>query len=230
MEYGFRGNQNFFQKTKNILIDLLEDINLNLINEILIFGNRGSILHKTDFTNFNGEFTESFYFEKNFDKKFGMIVSFFDLNMIEDLNEFLIYILSHLEQDGVFIGCFIGELSLIKTRNKLWAIEEKTDGRFGARISPMIKLQDLNQLLYSFGFKNLITLKDDIVLAPMTLYDILHEIRLHGENSMLAKSENISKNLFKAIIQDEEKYNDNLEILSFCGTFSTKLFATQLKI
>ncbi|MDX1924675.1 MAG: hypothetical protein SFT91_05610 [Rickettsiaceae bacterium] len=214
-----------------IIKDLLEDIDFSQVKKILILGGRGSIFSSTELGE-NLHIEEQYYTNQELSKKYDIIISFYDISTIVDINMFLIWVKFHLNENGVFAGCFVGEESLMNTRLKLWALEEKIEGGYSNRILPMIRLQNFNQLLYQSGFVNLISFSERISLGEGNIYKFLRYIRECGDNSSeiapVSTIRPISRKLYQAIAKSKENYNDNLDIIGFCSSSSTALFANKV--
>ncbi len=218
---------------KNIIFDFLEDIQINKISKILILGHFNEFITQDIQRSCNATVNRLLYHNQAHEEKYDLIISFYDICKILDIQSFIMWINSHLTKDGIFMGCFAGECSIMKTRIKLWAVEEESIGGYTNRLRPMIRLQDLNSILYQFGLKNIISFKESMDVEEKSLYEFLNHIRECGEARLYTAHDNIAppmtKKLYTAILKNDEVYNDKLEILGFCSSCSTELFATQIK-
>ncbi|MDX2049640.1 MAG: hypothetical protein SFT93_00460 [Rickettsiaceae bacterium] len=196
---------------------------------ILIYGNRLSVLNQ-DIFGMNRSITHTFYGENISSQKFDIIISFMDMHMISDIKLFMQTIDFQLKNDGIFIGVLPGGRTLLNTRNKLWQLEEKSDNKFANRILPMIRLEDINQILSLSGFKNIISFKEDFIIKNRNILWYLGYIRKLGENSLFTQGEQISKVFYSNLLKECDIYNEFLEILAFCASRTTKLFASQIKL
>lgn len=216
-----------------IIQDLIEDLNQEGIKEILIYGNRGRYplnIIKNHFLSINIE--EEFYSNQvNFEKKYDLIISFFDISSIDNLPLFFSAILNKLTEEGVFIGTLIGENSLMNTRQKLWSLEGEASGKYSARIWPMIKLPDLTHLIQRAGFLNLISFIEKYEHQYNNLYEFLGDIRYMGESGGLKTSEYFPKFLYNKLKEENGGiYKENFEFINFCAAKTSKIFASNVNI
>ncbi|MDX1916528.1 MAG: hypothetical protein SFT68_00890 [Rickettsiaceae bacterium] len=211
--------------------DLVKDINLNLVKKVIIIGVFSENLAKL-FANFDINIVFYLnYQECSKEDKCDLLISFLDIPKIYEINEFMGKAKEILSPEGIFAGCFAGELTMIQTRMKLWAIEEKVENGYTNRMRPSIRLADLNSLLHYFGLKNIISFKDEYNIGPYNIQDYFKHIRDCSENiyigSEVNKPPKISKNLYKEIMDDVEVYNDKIDIIGFCASSSTRFFAAR---
>ena len=81
-----------------------------------------------------------------------LIVSLFDLQVVNDVPGFLARIRAHLRPDGLFIAAAIGGDSLTELRQAFLAAEAEHSGGAFARVAPFIPLADAGGLLQRAGF------------------------------------------------------------------------------
>lgn len=223
--------QKIISTSKNILSDLLEDIDLKSIKSTLILSNLPSpFFDKIIPTN---HFVLP-YSKLNLNQgtKFDLIVSFFDIGFIEDINKYLMTVVNLMENDGVFMGCFIGEKSFLETRLKIIEIEENVMSKCYNRILPMIRIEDYNKLLHMYGFKNIISFLESIKSNEHDLFKNLKLIQSLKEIFQIVNppQKQITKEFYKAIKNYEKLYNEEIDLVCFTSSLSTKKFATQLNI
>ena len=83
---------------------------------------------------------------------YDLVVSVFDLTIVNDVVGFLARVRRHLRPDGLFMAVAIGGASLTELREAwLTAEAEVSDGAF-ARVAPFIPLADAGGLLQRAGF------------------------------------------------------------------------------
>jgi SAM-dependent methyltransferase len=82
---------------------------------------------------------------------YDLIVSLFDLQIIDDVPGFLARIRAQLAPDGLFLGAAVGGDSLRELRAAFLAAEAETSGGASARIAPMIPFEAVPGLLQRAG-------------------------------------------------------------------------------
>ncbi len=222
-----------FSYGEQIIQDLIEDLNKEGIKEILIHGNRGAYplnIIKNYFPSISIE--EEFYSNQvSFEKKYDLIISFFDISSIDNLLLFFSSIFNSLSEEGVFIGTLIGENSLMNTRQKLWSLESEATGKYSARIWPMIKLTDLTHLIQRAGFLNLISFVEKYEHRYSNLYEFLSDIRYMGESGGLKMPEYFPRFLYNKLKEEKDgSYKENFEFINFCASKTSKIFASNVNI
>jgi SAM-dependent methyltransferase len=83
---------------------------------------------------------------------YDLIVSVFDLTVVNDVVGFLARLRRHLRPDGLFMGVAIGGQSLTELREAWLTAESEITGGAFARVAPFIPLADAGQLLQRAGF------------------------------------------------------------------------------
>lgn len=171
-----------------------------------------------------------FYNIENQEQKFDLIISFFELTFIFDIEKYFSTLTMQLKDDGIFLGCFIGENSFLNLRTKLWELEESLYSKIYSRIVPMMRLQDLNSILYGFGLKNIVSFKDSIALDNDQLMQHLRNLKELRPRMKASYFDLFPKPLYHASLKSENLFDDKVEILGFIASKSTKMFATQIEL
>lgn len=83
---------------------------------------------------------------------YDLIVSIFDLTVINDVVGFLARVRRHLRPDGLFMAVAIGGASLTELREAWLTAEAEVSGGAFARVAPFIPLADAGGLLQRAGF------------------------------------------------------------------------------
>jgi len=221
----FGASSNIFKCGEEVILSLFEDLDASKIQNILIYGRRADMPNLSLHAHVDYEFYEENTIPQ---KKYDLIISFFDLGTIDKIQEFLFKAKISLTENGAFIGCFIGGNSLIKTREALWAFEENMLQKFYSRIHPMIKLTDFTSLLQQAGFINVISFKDEYEFKFKNLLDCLKSIQKTGESGGLFAQEYFPKSIYKLLLSEpESEYKETFEIIGFCASKTTNLFANR---
>lgn len=82
---------------------------------------------------------------------YDLIVSVFDLQIVNDVPGFLARIRAHLAGDGLFLGAIVGGDSLTELREAFLKADTMASGGAYARVAPFIPVQDVGGLLQRAG-------------------------------------------------------------------------------
>ena len=229
----FAQSNYIFTYGAKIILNLIEDLDQNQIKNILIYGSRGKNPEKYLRNYYKKAQIDSRFYKEGeaLGENYDLIVSFFDIGTIDNIPLFLSCALSQLSDNGAFIGTFVGENSLINTRQKLWEHESKNFQKYSMRIWPMIRLNDFTTLLQRSGFLNVISFIENYEKEFPNLYACLKDIKYKGESGGFNNQEYFQKSLYKKILEERlSAYKENFELINFCASKSTKMFATKLDI
>lgn len=118
---------------------------------------------------------------------YDLIVSIFDLQVVNDVVGFLTRIRHHLAEDGLFIAAALGGDSLNELRHAFLAAESETGGAF-ARVAPFIPLADAGGLLQRAGLALPVTDVETHTVRYANPFALMQEIRaLGGSNPLFDK-------------------------------------------
>ncbi|HEV2513721.1 MAG TPA: SAM-dependent methyltransferase [Devosia sp.] len=105
---------------------------------------------------------------------YDLIVSLFDLQVINDVPGFLARIRAHLRPDGLLIAAALGGDSLTELRQAFLRADAETSGGAFARVAPFIPLADAGGLLQRSGYALPVT---DLETYPIRYGDLLRLMR-----------------------------------------------------
>lgn len=105
---------------------------------------------------------------------YDLIVSLFDLQVINDVPGFLSRIRAHLKPDGLMIAAALGGDSLTELRQAFLRADAETSGGAFARVAPFIPLADAGGLLQRSGYALPVT---DLETYPIRYGDLLRLMR-----------------------------------------------------
>lgn len=115
-----------------------------------------------------------------------LIVSTLGLHWTNDVVGTLIQARRALKPDGLFIGAFLGGVTLTELRQSLVAAESEILGGAGSRVSPFADLQDAAGLLSRAGFVQPVSDVDKVTVTYEHPLKLLYDLRQMGETSVLA--------------------------------------------
>ncbi|KQU93335.1 hypothetical protein ASC89_24630 [Devosia sp. Root413D1] len=117
---------------------------------------------------------------------YDLVVSLFDLQVINDVPGFLARIRAHLRPDGLMIAAALGGDSLTELRQAFLRADAETSGGAFARVAPFIPLADAGGLLQRSGYALPVT---DLETYPIRYGDLLRlmrELKALGAQNPLA--------------------------------------------
>jgi SAM-dependent methyltransferase len=105
---------------------------------------------------------------------YDLIVSLFDLQVVNDVPGFLARLRAHLRPDGLMIAAALGGDSLTELRQAFLRADAETSGGAFARVAPFIPLADAGGLLQRSGYALPVT---DLETYPIRYADLLRLMR-----------------------------------------------------
>lgn len=118
--------------------------------------------------------------------QYDLIISIFDLQVINDVPGFLARVRAHLSPDGLFLAAAIGGGSLAELRQAFLAADAQVSGGAFARVSPFIALGDCGALLQRAGFALPVTDVETHVVRYRTPLALMQELKALGASNPLA--------------------------------------------
>jgi hypothetical protein len=117
---------------------------------------------------------------------YDLIVSLFDLQIVDDVPGFLSRIRAHLAPDGLFLAAAIGGESLAELRQAFFAADTEVSGGAYARVAPFIPLSDVGRLLQRAGFALPVSDIETHVVRYATPLALMQELKALGASNPLA--------------------------------------------
>lgn len=121
------------------------------------------------------------------DASLDLIVSTLGLHWTNDVVGALIQARRALKPDGLFVGAFLGGVTLTELRQALVAAEADILGGAGSRVSPFADVQDAAGLLQRAGFLQPVADVDTVTVTYEHPLRLLADLRQMGETSVLAE-------------------------------------------
>jgi SAM-dependent methyltransferase len=115
-----------------------------------------------------------------------LVVSTLGLHWTNDVVGALIQARRALKADGLFIGAFLGGVTLTELRQSLVAAETEILGGAGSRVSPFADVADAAGLLQRAGFAMPVADVDTVTVTYDHPLKLLFDLRQMGETSVLA--------------------------------------------
>jgi len=155
-----------------------------------------------------------------------LLISFFELHLIDDVAGELARCRASLAPDGVFLACLFGGRTLVELRQSLLAAESQITGSAAARVIPFVEVRTLGTLVGKAGFALPVIDVDTITVKYKSITDLLHDLRNMGEaNPSLKPHHSLSRSVMELANQlYVEKFGDEngllparFDILHICG-------------
>ena len=121
------------------------------------------------------------------DRSLDLAVSTLALHWTNDVVGSLIQIRRALKPDGLFIGAFLGGVTLTELRQSLVAAEAEILGGAGSRVSPFADAADAASLLQRAGFVQPVADVDRVTVTYAHPLKLLADLRQMGETNVLAE-------------------------------------------
>lgn len=121
------------------------------------------------------------------DQSLDLVVSTLALHWTNDVVGALIQIRRALKPDSLFIGAFLGGVTLTELRQSLVAAEAEILGGAGSRVSPFADAADAASLLQRAGFVQPVADVDRVTVTYAHPLKLLADLRQMGETSVLAE-------------------------------------------
>jgi hypothetical protein len=117
---------------------------------------------------------------------YDLIVSIFDLQVVNDVPGFLARIRAHLVPDGLFLAAAIGGATLTELRQAFLAADAEISGGAFGRVAPFIPLSDVGGLLQRVGFALPVTDVETHTVRYANPFALMAELKALGASNPLA--------------------------------------------
>lgn len=115
-----------------------------------------------------------------------LILSFLNLNFINDIPGTLGQYVDSLTPDGLFMAVFIGGDSLYELRSVFQEVEIKRHQGISNRFMPLISTKDAGYLLGQAGFALPVADMDRIVIRYQSVAKLIQDLKMTGNGNVLA--------------------------------------------
>ena len=117
---------------------------------------------------------------------YDLIVSIFDLDVVDDVPGFLARARAHLRGDGLFLAAAIGGDSLTEMREAFLTADSEVSGGAFLRVAPFIPLSEAAGLLQRAGFALPVSDVETHTVRYANPFALMQEIRALGASNPLA--------------------------------------------
>lgn len=120
-------------------------------------------------------------------RDYDLIVSLFDLDVVDDVPGFLSRLRAHLRGDGLFLAAAIGGDSLTELREAFLAADAEIGGGAYLRVAPFIALSDAAGLLQRAGFALPVSDVETHTVRYGSPLALMRELKTLGASNPLAE-------------------------------------------
>jgi SAM-dependent methyltransferase len=121
------------------------------------------------------------------ERDYDLIVSIFDLQIVNDVVGFLARLRAHLKPDGLLLAALPGGATLTELRQAFLEAETATTGGATARVAPFIQLGDVGSLVQRAGLKLPVTDVESHVVRYGSMLELALELKRLGASNPLAE-------------------------------------------
>ncbi len=119
-------------------------------------------------------------------RDYDLIVSIFDLDVVDDVPGFLARIRAHLKADGLFLAAAIGGDSLTELREAFLSADAEIGGGAFLRVAPFIPLSDAAGLLQRAGLALPVSDVESHTVRYASPLGLMRELKALGASNPLA--------------------------------------------
>lgn len=133
-------------------------------------------------------------------ESFDAVISNLSMHWINDLPQALMNINKVLKPDGLFMGTLFGGDTLYELRTSLQLAELERKGGMSPRVSPLVHVNDIGNLMNRAGFSMLTIDTEDIIVGGFPdLVTLCQDLQNMGElNSLVARANHLPKDVLLA--------------------------------
>ncbi|GAA94755.1 uncharacterized protein L969DRAFT_87517 [Mixia osmundae IAM 14324] len=122
-----------------------------------------------------------------------VVMSSLALHWVNDLPGVLFQLQRALRPDGVLIASLLGGDTLFELRTSLQLAEMEREGGLSPHISPMTDSRSMSNLLSRANFALPAVDVDEIVINYPSIFELVHDLQLMGENNAVVNRRNFLK-------------------------------------
>jgi len=146
------------------------------------------------------------------------IISFFDLQTINDVQSYLTQIKTHLKPGGFFTAVFMGGESFLNLKNKMMELEILHECDVCLRVHPSIHVADGAALMQNTGFACPMADIEKKSYQYASLYKFIKELRLWGATSKFYETPKIiQRSCAQHIINSEDAFEEKIDLIYLTG-------------
>lgn len=177
----------------------------------------GPYAHLIESAKFANPATYSLDLPKDQSKQYDCILSFFALQVINDVPGYLKQIETMLLPGGFFSAVFLGGESFLTLKNYLMNTEFDLTQGFALRVHPSIHIADALSLLANAGFACPLADLDSHTLNYPSAYALIQDLRKLQATSCLQEITPLKRRVADKIMHDKEPLHDTASFVFLTG-------------
>jgi hypothetical protein len=151
-------------------------------------------------------------------EKYHCVISFFDLQTVNDVPSYLYKIQKHLKPGGFFTAVFMGGVSFLNLKNTLMEAEILHKCDVSLRVHPTIHIADSAALVQNAGFACPMADIAHYAYQYESVYALIKELRLWGATSQFYETPKIFyKSCAKDIIKSTKRFDEKIDLIYLTG-------------
>lgn len=155
-------------------------------------------------------------------EEYNCIISFFDLQTVNDVPAYLLKLKKHLAPGGFFTAVFMGGASFLNLKNRLMEIEILHRCDVSLRVHPTIHIADGAALVQNAGFACPMADVEHYTHQYESLYTLIKELRLWGATSQFYETPKIIKKSCAAHLMNSKKtFEERIDLIYLTGLKQT---------
>lgn len=180
---------------------------------ILILGPYGNLLkeNSSEMQNVSTSFATT-------DIEYDCIISFFDLQTVNDVQAYLSQIKALLKPGGFFTAVFMGGESFLNLKNTMMKLEISHECDVSLRVHPSIHVADGAALMQNSGFACPMADIEKHTYKYDSLYALIEELRSWGATSHFYETPKIIQKICaKQIINSTTAFEEKIDLIYLTG-------------
>ncbi len=155
-------------------------------------------------------------------EEYNCIISFFDLQTVNDVPAYLLKLNQHLAPGGFFTAVFMGGASFVNLKNTLMEVEILHRCDVSLRVHPTIHIADGAALVQHAGFSCPMADVEHYTHQYESLYTLIKELRLWGATSQFDETPKIIKKSCAAhLINSKKPFEEKIDLIYLTGLKQT---------
>ncbi|HCU06495.1 MAG TPA: hypothetical protein DIC42_02790 [Holosporales bacterium] len=151
-------------------------------------------------------------------EEYNCIISFFDLQTVNDVPTYLSKIKTHLTPGGFFTAVFMGGESFLNLKNELMEVEILHKSDVSLRVHPTIHIADGAALMQHAGFACPMADIEHYMYKYESLYTLIKELRLWAATSHFYETPKIiQKSCARYIIENKKTFEEKIDLIYLTG-------------
>ncbi|MDP2193086.1 MAG: hypothetical protein Q8K36_00960, partial [Alphaproteobacteria bacterium] len=152
------------------------------------------------------------------DKDYDCVISFFHMDRVNDIAQYLLQMKQTLKPGGVFMAVFFGGSSFLNLKNLIMSYEIESISGTSLRVHPTIHIADAIHLLQQAGFACPVADGDNIHYTFETVYQLIQTLRsLGGTNQLITTPKPLDRCTARALLDNPKPFDEKFDYIYLTG-------------